>query len=217
MAIDFEFVWWERLYELCFRLYEQIIESKYQPDVIVGVARGGWIPARILSDLFFTRDTANVKVDLYRGIYARDQEPQISQKIPRDMKWETPLLVDDISDTGDSLIIAREHLEQRGYKDPRTATMHMKPWTKHVPDYYVVKTEAWVVYPWELKEFTFNLSSQLAKKGKSRHEIAGHLFEVGVPIHYAKMFLDQWVQLHSSSLKEGKTKAKTKKSKSKKT
>ncbi len=196
MAITYEFVWWERLYELCFLLYEMIVDSGYQPDVIVGVARGGWIPARILSDLFFTRDTANVKVDLYRGIYARDQEPQISQKIPRDMKWESPLLVDDISDTGDSLTVAGEHLKQRGYKNPRTATMHMKPWTKLVPDYYVVKTEAWVVYPWELKEFTFNLSSRLAKEGKSRHEIAGHLFEVGVPIHYAKLFLEQWFELN---------------------
>ena len=192
MAISYEFVWWERLYELCFRLYEQIVDSGYRPDVIVGVARGGWIPARILSDLFFTRDTANVKVDLYRGIYARDHEPRVSQKIPRDMKWEFPLLVDDISDTGDSLLVAGEHLEQRGYKNPKTATMHMKPWTKLVPDYFVVKTEAWVVYPWELKEFTFNLASRLAKEGKSRKEIAGHLFEVGVPIHYATEFLGQW-------------------------
>jgi hypothetical protein len=114
------------------------------------------------------------------------------------MKWERPLLVDDISDTGDSLIIAGEHLKHRGYKNPRTATMHMKPWTKHVPDYYVVRTEAWVVYPWELKEFTYNLATRLAKEGKSHHEIAGHLFEVGVPIQYAKMFLDQWVKRNKS-------------------
>jgi len=211
MAITYEFVWWERLYELCFRLYEMIKDSGYQPDVIVGVARGGWIPARILSDLFFTRDTANVKVDLYRGIYARDQEPQVSQKIPRDMKWKDPLLVDDISDTGDSLTIAGKHLEQRGYKSPRTATMHMKPWTKLVPDYYVVKTESWVVYPWELKEFTFNLSSHLSKEGKSRHEIAGHLFEVGVPIQYAKIFLNQWLEMNVEELTKGKVE--TKKSK----
>ncbi|MFX1317695.1 MAG: phosphoribosyltransferase [Promethearchaeota archaeon] len=196
-------------------LYEMIVNSGYQPDVIVGVARGGWIPARILSDLFFTRDTANVKVDLYRGIYARDHEPQVSQKIPRDMKWESPLLVDDISDTGDSLTVAGEHLKQRGYKNPRTATMHMKPWTKLVPDYYVVKTEAWVVYPWELKEFTFNLSSRLTKEGKSRHEIAGHLFEVGVPIHYAKLFLDQWFELNEPSPSKEKPKSKVKAKKSK--
>lgn len=199
MAVSYDFVWWERLYELCFRLYEKIADSKFRPDVIVGVARGGWIPARVLSDLFFTRETANVKVDLYRGIYARDTEPRISQKLPKDMQWENPLLVDDISDTGDSLMIALEHLKKRGYRNPRTACLHMKPWTKLVPDYYVVKTEAWVVYPWELKEFTFNLSTKMSKEGRSQVEIINHLLDVGVPIHYAKLFLKQWQTLNEES------------------
>ncbi len=192
MAITYEFVWWERLYELCFRLYEKILDSGFRPDVVVGVARGGWIPARILSDLFFTRETANVKVDLYRGIYARDAEPRISQSLPKDMQWKSPLLVDDISDTGDSLIAALDHLDKRGYKNPRTATLHMKPWTKLVPDFYVVRTEAWVVYPWELKEFTFNISSKLSKEGKTQDEIITHLLDVGVPIHYAQLFTVEW-------------------------
>jgi len=198
MAIAYEFVWWERLYELCFRLYEKIEDSGYRPDVIVGIARWGWIPARVLSDLFFTRETANVKVDLYRGIYARDMEPRVSQQLPKDMKWERPLLVDDVSDTGDSFAISVKHLEKRGYNNPRTAALHMKPWTKFVPDYYVVKTEAWVVYPWELKEFTYNLSNKLTKEGKSKKEIIDHLFEVGVPMPYAKLFVQHWQALTES-------------------
>ena len=199
MAISYEFVWWERLYELCFRLYEKILNSGFRPDVIVGVARGGWIPARILSDLFFTRETANVKVDLYRGIYARDTEPRVSQTLPRDMQWKSPLLVDDISDTGDSLTIALDHLNKRGYTNPRTATLHLKPWTKLVPDYWIVKTEAWVVYPWELKEFTFNIASKLSEEKKSSEDIITHLLDVGVPLHYAQLFMKQWQEQHSSS------------------
>ncbi|MFX0169655.1 MAG: phosphoribosyltransferase [Candidatus Hodarchaeota archaeon] len=199
MAISYEFVWWERLYELCFRLYEKIEGSGFRPDVIVGIARGGWIPARVLSDLFFTRETANVKVDLYRGIYARDAEARISQTIPKDMEWKAPLIVDDISDTGDSLTLALDHLDKRGYKNPRTATLHLKPWTKLVPDFWVVKTEAWVVYPWELREFTINLSSKLIKEGKSTREIIDHLFEVGVPMSYARLFVQQWQDQPASS------------------
>lgn len=215
MAIEYEFVWWERLYELCFRLYEKIMDSGFRPDVIIGVARGGWIPARILSDLFFTRETANVKVDLYRGIYARDMEPRVSQKLPKDMQWKAPLLVDDISDTGDSLTVALDHLQKRGYKNPRTASLHMKPWTKFVPDYWIVKTEAWVVYPWELKEFTFNLSSKLVKEGKSRDDIIAELLNVGVPLHYAQLFSKQWQEQHNSSkaINRMAPKSKVKKSK----
>ncbi len=213
MAIKYEFVWWERLYELCFMLYEKIINSGFRPDVIVGVARGGWIPARILSDLFFTRETANVKVDLYRGIYARDIEPRVSQKLPKDKQWNAPLLVDDISDTGDSLVIALNHLKNRGYKNPRTACLHMKPWTKLIPDYYIINTEAWVVYPWELKEFTYNLSAKLTGEGKTPIEVEAYLFKVGVPIHYAQLFLKQWLQRNIESKSHMSSQSKAKKSK----
>ena len=131
-------------------------------------------------------------MDLYRGIYARDAEPRISQSLPKDRQWKAPLIVDDISDTGDSLIVALDHLDKRGYKNPRTATLHMKPWTKLVPDFFIVRTEAWVVYPWELKEFTYNIASKLSKEGKSQDEIITHLLDVGVPIHYAQLFTIEW-------------------------
>ena len=200
MAITYEFVWWERLYELCFRLYQKIVNSGFIPDVIVGVARGGWVPARILSDLFFTKETANVKVDLYRGIYAREPEPKISQSMPKDMQWEHPLLVDDIADTGDSLIAAMNHLEELGYENIRTAALHFKPWSSIVPNYYIIKTQAWVVYPWELKEFTYELASQLSEEGKSHQDIESQLLAVGVPIHYAQLFLKQWIETEAKKI-----------------
>ena len=200
MAIKYEFVWWERLYELCFRLYQKIVNSKFTPDVIVGVARGGWVPARILSDLFFTKDTANVKVDLYRGIYERESAPKISQSMPKDMQWEHPLLVDDVSDSGDSLIAAMKHLEERGYKSIRTATLHMKPWTSLVPNFYVVRTDAWIIYPWEIREFIINIAGNLSKEGKSHQEIESQLLEVGVPMHYAQLFLEQWLETEAKKV-----------------
>jgi hypoxanthine phosphoribosyltransferase len=192
MAVTYEFVWWERLYELTFILYRKIVDSGYVPDVIVGIARGGWIPARILSDMFFTRNTANVKVDLYRGIYEREASPRVSQPIPEDVKWKRPLMVDDVSDSGESLTAAMNHLQSRGLKNIRTACLHIKPWTSFVPDFYVVRTEAWVVYPWELKEFTYILAAQLLKEGVSIEDIEGRLVGLGIPMHFAHIFLEQW-------------------------
>ena len=200
MAITYEFVWWERLYELCFRLYQKIVDSDFIPDVIVGVARGGWVPARILSDLFFTKETANVKVDLYRGIYERAPEPKVSQSMPKDMQWEHPLLVDDVSDTGESLIAAMKHLEERGYKNIRTATLHMKPWTSLVPDFFVVRTEAWIIYPWEIREFIAELGVKLTEEGKSPQEIENQLLDVGVPMYYAQLFLKQWLETEANKV-----------------
>ncbi|MFO7837527.1 MAG: phosphoribosyltransferase [Candidatus Thorarchaeota archaeon] len=191
METSFSFVWWERLYELCFRLYEKIHSSDFVPDVIIGIARGGWVPARVLSDLFFMNQTANVKVDLYRGIFAQDEGPKVSQSIPEGRDWTNPLVVDDVSDSGESMIAALEHLRGRGLSNMKTACLHMKPGTDLVPDFYVEKTRSWIVYPWELKEFVFTYASQIAGEDDSLKDIEQDLLDLHLPLHYVRFFLKQ--------------------------
>jgi len=196
MATEYEFVSWERCYSLCFELYRKVESSSFSPDVIVGVARGGWVPARILSDLFTNRQTANVKVEFYRGIYETSERPRVIQPISWDTRWKRVLVVDDISDTGHSLAAALEHLKVRKPAELRTACLHVKPWTRLKPDYYVALTKAWVVYPWELKEFTFALADQLAEDRTSVRDIEKQLVGVGLPRRYVRYFLKQWRKLN---------------------
>jgi len=195
MATEYEFVSWERCYSLCFELYRKVEKSGFSPDVIVGVARGGWVPARILSDLFINRQTANVKVEFYRGIYETSERPRVIQPISWDTRWKRVLVVDDISDTGHSLAATVEHLKVRKPAELRTACLHVKPWTRLKPDYYVASTKAWVVYPWELKEFAFALADKLAGEERTLRDIEGRLVEVGLPRKYVKPFLKQWSRL----------------------
>jgi hypothetical protein len=70
----------------------------------------------------------------------------------------------------------------------------VKPWTKLVPDFYVTKTEDWVVYPWEGKEFTFQLARQLSQEGKSPEEIEAELYKVGLPMYYSRIFFQEWLK-----------------------
>jgi uncharacterized protein len=192
METSFEYVGWERLYELCFRLYERITITDFVPDVIIGIARGGWVPSRILSDLFFMNETANVKVDLYRGIFARDKGPKVSQSIPDECEWDDPLVVDDVSDSGESMIAALHHLRGRGLSNMRTACLHMKPGTDLVPDFCVEKTSSWIVYPWELKEFVFTYATQIAEEDASLDDMEQDLLDLHLPLHYVRFFLKQW-------------------------
>lgn len=192
METSFEYVGWERLYELCFRLYERITRTDFVPDAIIGIARGGWVPARILSDLFFMNETANVKVDLYRGIFARDKGAKVSQSIPDECEWDDPLVVDDVSDSGESMIAALDHLRDRGLNDMKTACLHMKPGTNLVPDFYVEETSSWIVYPWELKEFVFTYATQIAEEDASLEDMEQDLLDLYLPLHYVRFFLEQW-------------------------
>ncbi|MEM0331803.1 MAG: phosphoribosyltransferase, partial [Archaeoglobaceae archaeon] len=41
---------WEEINELCKNLARKIKNSGFSPDVVVAVARGGWVPARLICD-----------------------------------------------------------------------------------------------------------------------------------------------------------------------
>ncbi|MDO8056575.1 MAG: hypothetical protein Q6361_06915, partial [Candidatus Hermodarchaeota archaeon] len=85
------------------------------------------------------------------------------------------------------------HLQRRKVADLRTVCLHIKPWTKQLPNYYAESTEAWVIYPWELKEFIFNFALQYTKEKKSEKEIKKLLLEIGLPSAPTKFFLTEWV------------------------
>ena len=189
----YQYVDWDTLYHLCSQIYETIRADSFKPDLIVGIARGGWVPARILADFFITTSTANVKVEFSHGIYETQEEPYIAQPVSGETRWKRVLLVDDISDTGNSLKATINHLQSRKVADLRTACLHVKPWTKQLPNYYAESTDVWVIYPWELKEFIFDFAQQLAKEKKSGKEIEKLLLEIGLPATPTKLFLTEWV------------------------
>jgi hypothetical protein len=59
------------------------------------------------------------------------------------------------------------------------ATLHIKPWSRFVPDYYAESVDAWVVYPWELRECLIEVAEKLRTTGLRGRAIAEKLVEVG--------------------------------------
>jgi hypoxanthine phosphoribosyltransferase len=131
------------------------IESK--PDIIVGISRGGLVPARILSDILDVKDVAVLGIRFYKGMGKTEEKPVITQDISVDIKGKKLLVVDDVADSGRSLVFAREHLKDA--KEVRCATLHYKPVSEYKPDYFVSTTTAWIVYPWEVHEVERELTS----------------------------------------------------------
>ncbi len=143
---------WDDIYNLTLRLSERIVESGFSPEIIIGIARGGWIPARILSDVLYTDEMMNVRIEYYSDVGIRGDEPIITQPVTGSMEEKYVLIVDEVADTGDSLYHAIAHVKGLKAKSVRTAVLHLKPTSRVVPDYYMVKTEKWTVYPWEHRE-----------------------------------------------------------------
>ena len=171
---------WDEIYNICLNLAFMIIDSKFKPDLIAGVARGGWIPARLLSDFLDNPNVANVKVEFYIGIYKTKEKPVITQDIQVPVRGKKVLLVDDVADTGKSLKLVKDRLLELGASEVKVACMYYKPWSILKPDFYVRETEAWVIFPHEIKEAATKIWAEVKTKGGSLDDVEKILIEAGV-------------------------------------
>lgn len=146
--------------EMCYRLAKKIKHDKYKFDIIIGIGRGGWVPARYIADyLGNIIALSHMKIEHYTGI-AKTKKVKITEGVSTNVKGKKILLVDDVPDTGDSIEEAVKHLKNKGAKEVRTACLHYKPWSIFKPEYYIKLTRNWVIYPWMRKESIDELKSK---------------------------------------------------------
>ena len=186
--IEFDVPTWSQVYEILMELEKKIRMENFYPDVVVGVVRGGLIPARILVDLLETPQFVTLQIEHYRGIAVARDMPTLKQPISSSVWNRKVLVVDDIADTGKSLRIAISHLEKQGAKQTKTATLYYKPSSELVPDFYERQTHNWVVFPWETKETLRKLREQNLSKRLLGQEIA-KLVQAGLPKQLAEKIL----------------------------
>jgi uncharacterized protein len=158
---------WDDVYGMMIELAWQVKGSGYSPEVIVGVSRGGWPPARIMSDLLENPNLANMKVEFYKNIGVTAQRPKITQPVTAEVVGKRVLVVDDVADSGHSLRVASIHLRKRGAREIRVCTLYLKPRSIFKPDHYVRTTSKWVIFPWERLEAINLIKQNLRSKGKT--------------------------------------------------
>lgn len=185
---------WDRIYDLLLMLAKIIVDDNYRPDLIVGIARGGWIVARILSDLLDIKEVANIRVEFYEDLLLTRERPSITQEVSLDVRGKRILLCDDVADTGKSLKIASDYLKNKGVSEIKISTLHLKPTSIVCPDYYVSETDAWIIYPWEVFETIKSIIRKLEKEGKGSEEIEKELKRTKIQPKYTKFFMD-WIKI----------------------
>ena len=177
---DYEIVSWDQSYQMTFYLFEKMIEEEYFPEIIVGIARGGWIPARLLADFYGNRRTANIKIEFYDNNARETDDPIITQEISENVEGKIVLIVDDVADSGKSLEAAIEHIKLMNPKEIKSATLYYKKHSIIVPNYFIKETQLWIVYPWEYGEFVAFLYNQL-RNSMSVKDISKKLKDIGIP------------------------------------
>jgi len=163
---------WDYMYKLCRDIADQVKESSFQPDTIVALARGGWFAGRVLCDLLGLDDLTSLKIEHYVGTAAKKGEAEVRYPLPDGaVRGKKVLIVDDIADTGKSILLAKKHVESENPEEVRTATLQLLYTSEVEPDYYGEYLEdwAWVIFPWNFVEDMIDLIHRLM--GKEKREL----------------------------------------------
>lgn len=163
------FVEEQSLVEDSYRLAVKIFESGFRPDFIVGIWRGGSTVGIYVQECLQTLgvETDHIAIRTsYRGMQqyftALDQNHEIRvhgiQYLLENMNHDDKLLiVDDVFRTGRHIEAVLARLSSKAKRNMPSDTRIAMPYYKEghsetgrVPDFYLHKTDDWLVLPYEL-------------------------------------------------------------------
>ena len=130
-------------------LAQQVVDSGYQPDLVLSVARGGLGLGMGLGYALDVKNLSAVNVEFYTGIDERLEVPIMLPPTPAavDLAGLRVLIADDVADTGKTLEIVREFCADH-VAEARIAVIYEKPATVVLPDYVWRRTDRWIDFPW---------------------------------------------------------------------
>ncbi|WP_129114745.1 phosphoribosyltransferase [Halegenticoccus tardaugens] len=158
---------WDYIYGLCRDVSDQVKASRFEPDVIVALARGGWFAGRCICDFLGLDDLTSLKMEHYVGTAQKTGEPEVRYPMPEgSVEGKDVLIIDDIADTGGSIKRAHEYVHERNPGEVRTATLQLLQTSEFDPDFIGERLEhwAWVVYPWNFIEDMIDLIGGVMEK-----------------------------------------------------
>jgi hypothetical protein len=167
---------WYRFQLLAEKTARKVVDSGYKPDIIVGLARGGWVLSRVLCDYLGVKDLVSLKVEHWGVTATPDGKARIKYPFNIDLSGYKVLVVDDITDTGLSMIAAMSYVNTLNPLVVKTATLQHITGSQFTPDYYGEKISwCWVIFPWNYIEDISNIIMKIDKNGVTDSEIAERL------------------------------------------
>ena len=137
-------------------LAARVVQSGRRPDTIVALTRGGWVPARLLGDRLRVKRLVSLRAQHWGVTATPSGTAEITEGLSGPVKDLDVLVVDDITDTGESLSLAVEHVRAAGARSIDSATCLHITHSKFQPTYVAeeIPREAWVwiVFPWNYWE-----------------------------------------------------------------
>jgi hypoxanthine phosphoribosyltransferase len=130
-------------------LAAQVAADGYQPDLILGIARGGLLVAGALSYALEVKNSFTMNVEFYTGVDERLPVPMILPPVPElvDLHGARMLIADDVADTGQTLALVKGFCAGH-VGEVRAAVLYEKPRSIVSCEYVWRRTDHWIDFPW---------------------------------------------------------------------
>jgi len=149
MSEEREVLTWGLFGEATRELATQVARDGFAPEIVLGIARGGLLPAGAVAYALDVKNVVMMNVEFYTGVDERLEVPVFLPPVPDavDLAGSRLLVVDDVADTGGTLELVLDFC--RGVvAEVRTAVIYEKPRSTVACEYVWRRTDRWIDFPW---------------------------------------------------------------------
>ncbi|HEY9053748.1 MAG TPA: phosphoribosyltransferase [Rectinemataceae bacterium] len=153
---------YQEIHKTAKKMAQRVADSGFEPDVIVAIGTGGFIPARIIRT-FLGKPILAVGIAYYD---ANDKPTEFPRKVQwieeaeRKLSGKKILLVDEVDDSRSTLEYCIRELMSHHPAGIAVAVLHNKDKPKRgaIPpevSHYIAGQElpdVWIVYPWDAQD-----------------------------------------------------------------
>ena len=126
-----------------------VARSGYRPGILLGIARGGLLPAAAIAYALDVKNLFMMSIEFYTGVDERLDFPVMLPPLLSavDIAGARVLVVDDVADTGGTLKLVKDFCAEH-VADVRCAVLYEKPRSLVKCEYVWKRTGHWVNFPW---------------------------------------------------------------------
>jgi hypoxanthine phosphoribosyltransferase len=151
---------------------DKMYASGWIPDVIIAISRGGYIPSRLICDKLVVSDLVSLQIAHWPSAAQMAKDAVVKYPLECDLNHKRTLIMDDIADSGDSIILAKDYIWTTCRPDEiRVATLQWISGSSKVkPDYFAEEVKGWVwyQYPWTRLEDVIGFIKRVITEEKER-------------------------------------------------
>ncbi len=120
----------------------------FKPQTIVAIARGGLTLAHSISEGLSIREVQTLRTELYDKSSKRDELSIFGSCAFEGVR--RVLVVDDISDSGETLVAIMKYLEEKHSGiEFKSATLFYKRTSAYKPHFWINEADDWIDFFWE--------------------------------------------------------------------